>query len=87
MTLTIEIPDEVGARIYSSPEAIERIKALIQAAYPATTDPASAPVSAEELLSIGRGLADADAGRMAEGDVVFQRLRARVGLPSEKQKG
>lgn len=87
MTLTIEIPDEIGARIYSSPEAIERIKALIQAAYPATTDPGTVPVSAEELLAIGRGLADADAGRVTDGDVVFQRLRARVGLPTEKPKG
>ncbi len=40
------------------------------------------PMSDDERLSIGCGLADADAGRMTDGDVVFQHLRARVCLSS-----
>jgi hypothetical protein len=90
MTLTVELPAELERRLRAMPEserqrfAVAALSDWLAALEEVETegDPhdvlraANRSLTAEELESLGRSLADGDAGREVEGDIFFSELRA-----------
>ncbi len=78
--ITIEVPEELAERWEALP-AEQRNYFAVAALESALSEVEGQPtLSEEDLAAIGRGLADADAGRTEDADTVFADLRQRVGL-------
>ncbi|GAB4468248.1 MAG: hypothetical protein OHK0029_40550 [Armatimonadaceae bacterium] len=73
-TITLEVPDEIAEGLQQIPkhELAQYLSEIVE------DYELLPPLSPEDLESIGRGLADADAGRVVPADVVFARLKQRV---------
>jgi predicted transcriptional regulator len=87
ITITLDLPDDLAATLQAMP-ADERnhfATAALSAAINDEDDEENKPPvwTQEDLDSIGRGLADADAGRFVDAETVFANLRKRVGLPEK----
>jgi predicted transcriptional regulator len=85
--ITIELPRELEEVWQKIPEA-DRQNFAVAALRDAILDwrDASeefASLTDEDLASIGRGLAEADAGLGTDGETYFANLRRRVGLTAE----
>jgi hypothetical protein len=88
ITLKIQIPDALAARWEAlSEEEQEQFaaEALVDAFALADeegeeeeAEPASYPLTPEDIASLGRGFADADAGRVVDGATFFKNLDAHI---------
>lgn len=81
MSITIEVSEEIEAAIRATPDGLERVRQLLESEFGSDDDETQAPLDDETLESIGRGLAQADAGELIDGDEVLAELYAAVGLP------
>jgi predicted transcriptional regulator len=85
MTLTLEIPEDLAPRLAAMPEKDRQSFALAAMRLVGARVPtlASEPaLTQEQLDSIGRGLAQLDAGEGIDGDVFMAELFESVGLPA-----
>ena len=82
MSITIEVSQEIEAAIRATPDGLERVRQLLESEFGTHGDDSQVPLDAETLASIGRGLAQADAGELIDGDEVLAELYAEVGLPN-----
>jgi predicted transcriptional regulator len=81
MTLTLELPDDLAARLASLSEA-ERSRYAVAALREKITvedHDRAAPLTPEDLEAIRQGLADSDAGRVIDGDTARRHLFSRTG--------
>lgn len=83
MILTLDLPDDLAVLLSDVPEGEARNRyavALLRAGAASGEDDAVAllPPSPEDLAAIGRGLADADVGRMIAGPDFFAHLDTRA---------
>ena len=84
MTLTLEIPDDLAPRLAAMPEKDRQSYTLAALRLAAIYGPTREPdpvLTHEQLASIGRGLAQLDAGEGIDGDLVMAELFESVGLP------
>jgi predicted transcriptional regulator len=80
MTLTIKLPDEIAARLAALPED-ERERYALEALRDRLDEDAAAGeygLTPDDLADIGEGLADADAGRVANGAEFLTELNERL---------
>jgi hypothetical protein len=91
--ITLKLPDDLAATLLALPEE-ERSQFAVALmrdglAYreederPETQEELAVlagPPTPEDIVSLGRGLADADAGRLVNAETVFANLRAKAGL-------
>ncbi|RYZ91550.1 MAG: hypothetical protein EOP06_06840 [Proteobacteria bacterium] len=78
-SITIELTDEEYQTAQALPKSEQR-RAVMLAANEYATARNESPdelTSEAELVAIGEGLADLDAGRVIDGETVFAELRAR----------
>jgi hypothetical protein len=97
ITLKVQVPDELAARWEALPEAEREqlaAEALLDAFALADEEgeegdgPASYPLTPEDIASLGRGFADADAGRGVDGATFFKNLDAHIArLKEAKEPG
>ena len=88
VTLTLDLPEDLANELMLLPEAERNrraAKVLIESKAEIATDSDEEsddlpPLSPEDLESVGRGLADADAGRFVDPETVYAKLRKQVGL-------
>jgi hypothetical protein len=89
ITLRVQLPDELAARWEALPED-EREQFALDALSDAFTaideeaedeEQTSYPLTPEDIASLGRGFADADAGRVRDGREFLAELRQQLGLP------
>jgi predicted transcriptional regulator len=89
-TITLTIPDDLAVTLAAMPEhernhfAVAALQTAIEE-MPETQEELAAlvgPLTPEDIASLGRGFADADAGRYVDPETVFANLRKRVGLPA-----
>jgi hypothetical protein len=86
ITLKIQVPDELAARWEALSEE-EQEQFAVDALLDAFTaideeveeEPVSYPLTPEDIASLGRGFADADAGRGVDGATFFKDLDAHIG--------
>jgi predicted transcriptional regulator len=93
MTITLTIPDDLAATLEVIPEHERNHFAVAlmrdglayreEEQYEETQEELAAlagPLTPEDLASLGRGFADADAGRWQSGPEALDELRCRLGL-------
>ena len=85
MTLTLEIPEDLAPHLAAMPEKDQQNYMLAALRLVKSRTPAREPepvLTPDQLASIGRGLAQLDAGEGIDGDVFMAELFEGTGLPA-----